>query len=78
VGGAADQRADVSMDRSAPDLATRRPADPPTRLSEAIDQAERDAIQRALAAAQGNRSEAAKTLGISVRNLFYKMKRLEI
>jgi len=52
--------------------------EPPTRLSEAVDQAERQAIQRALSAAGGNRSHAARALGVSLRNLFYKIKRLNL
>jgi two-component system response regulator AtoC len=48
----------------------------PVSLNEAVAAAEREAIQRALQAAQGNRREAAKVLGISVRTLFYKLKQL--
>jgi transcriptional regulator with PAS, ATPase and Fis domain len=46
------------------------------KLSEAVSQTERGAIERALSAAGGNRSEAARLLGVSLRSLFYKMKRL--
>jgi two-component system response regulator AtoC len=43
-------------------------------LQEVLDGAERRAIEDALQAAGGNRNEAASTLGISVRSLFYKLK----
>ena len=49
---------------------------PPVRLKAAVDAAERAAIQAALAASGGNRVEAARLLGISQRNLFYKLKKL--
>src|SRR6266542_2599842 len=42
-------------------------------LRDAIDAAERQAIEAALRAAGGNRREAAKHLGVSLRTLFYKM-----
>ena len=38
--------------------------------------AERHAIQDALKATDGNRAAAARLLGISQRNLFYKLKKL--
>src|SRR5437867_4364721 len=44
-------------------------------LREAVEVAERQAITAALAAAAGNRREAAKRLGVSLRTLFYKMDR---
>jgi two-component system response regulator AtoC len=43
-------------------------------LKEAVEAAERRALEDALQAAGGNRSEAASKLGISVRSLFYKLK----
>jgi len=46
---------------------------PPVQLREAVRAAERDALERALQAAGGNRREAAKLLGISLRSLFYKL-----
>lgn len=49
---------------------------PTVRLSDAVAAAERDAIERALTASDGNRREAAKILGVSVRTLFYKLKQL--
>lgn len=48
-----------------------------TTLEAALRSAERQAIDRALAAADGNRKEAARILGISVRSLFYKLKESE-
>jgi len=44
-------------------------------LKAAVDAAERDAISAALAAVGGNRREAARRLGVSLRTLFYKMER---
>src|SRR4051812_5338151 len=47
-------------------------------LSEAVEAAERQAISAALAAVGGNRREAAKSLGVSLRTLFYKIERYGI
>jgi len=47
-------------------------------LRDAVELAERQAITAALAAAEGNRREAAKRLGVSLRTLFYKMDRYGI
>ena len=44
-------------------------------LGEAVEAAERAAIAAALEAVDGNRREAAKRLGVSLRTLFYKMER---
>jgi len=44
-------------------------------LREAVEDAERDAIVAALKATDGNRREAAKRLGVSLRTLFYKIER---
>jgi DNA-binding NtrC family response regulator len=44
-------------------------------LEEAVTAAERQAIAVALQATDGNRREAAKRLGVSLRTLFYKMGR---
>jgi two-component system response regulator AtoC len=44
-------------------------------LRAAVEDAEQAAIARALEAADGNRRAAAKRLGISLRTLFYKMRR---
>lgn len=48
------------------------------RLREAVERAERGAILRALEAAGGSRTLAAKMLGIGLRNLYYKIKRYGI
>ncbi|NGQ94682.1 sigma 54-interacting transcriptional regulator [Brevibacillus sp. SYP-B805] len=47
-------------------------------LKQALEEAERVHILRELAAAKGNRTEAAKRLGISIRSLYYKLERLGI
>jgi len=47
-------------------------------LSDAVESAERQAITAALSAANGNRREAAKRLGVSLRTLFYKIDRYGI
>jgi two-component system response regulator AtoC len=47
-------------------------------LREASEQAEREAIEDALQAAGGNRRDAAKRLGVSLRTLFYKVSRYRI
>jgi two-component system response regulator AtoC len=47
-------------------------------LREAMDIAERQAIESALAAVGGNRRAAAERLGISLRTLFYKIDRLHL
>jgi DNA-binding NtrC family response regulator len=47
-------------------------------LSDATAAAERQAITAALAATNGNRRAAAKSLGVSLRTLFYKIERLGI
>ena len=44
-------------------------------LRAAVDAAERETIATALAAVAGNRREAARRLGVSLRTLFYKMER---
>src|SRR5215216_2498887 len=45
-------------------------------LKTQVEAVERQAIQRALEASGGNRRQAASLLGISLRTLFYKMRRL--
>jgi DNA-binding NtrC family response regulator len=53
-------------------------ADPrePAPLRDAIAGAERTAVLRALEAAGGNRGEAARILGVSLRTLYYKLRHL--
>jgi two-component system response regulator PilR (NtrC family) len=45
-------------------------------LRSQVEAVERAAIQRALDASNGNRRQAANLLGISLRTLFYKLRRL--
>jgi two-component system response regulator AtoC len=47
-------------------------------LKSQVEAVERVAIQRALEASGGNRRQAAGLLGISLRTLFYKMRRLPV
>ncbi|MGH7655767.1 MAG: sigma-54-dependent transcriptional regulator [Gemmatimonadaceae bacterium] len=47
-------------------------------LKSQVEAIERKAIQKALEAAGGNRRQAASLLGISLRTLFYKMRRLPV
>ena len=47
-------------------------------LREVSERAEREAIVAALKATDGNRREAAKGLGVSLRTLFYKIDRYRI
>ena len=47
-------------------------------LKTQVEAVERHAIQRALEASGGNRRQAASLLGISLRTLFYKMRRLPV
>ncbi|BCV22250.1 sigma 54-interacting transcriptional regulator [Moorella sp. Hama-1] len=52
--------------------------EPGLELKEAVAAAEREAIQRALAAAGGNKQEAARILGIHPSGLYQKLKRYSI
>ena len=47
-------------------------------LKSQVEAIEKKAIQKALEAAGGNRRQAASLLGISLRTLFYKMRRLPV
>jgi two-component system, NtrC family, response regulator AtoC len=47
-------------------------------LEDAVADAERRVIAAALAESNGNRREAAKRLGVSLRTLFYKIERYGI
>jgi two-component system, NtrC family, response regulator AtoC len=47
-------------------------------LRSQVEAIEREAIQRALQASNGNRRQAANLLGISLRTLFYKLRRLPV
>ncbi len=61
-----------------PAASSSTPAASPGKLRDAADAAEREAITAALHAAGGNRRDAAKRLGVSLRTLFYKMARLKL
>jgi two-component system response regulator PilR (NtrC family) len=52
--------------------------DLPSSLPDHLDQVERDIIRRALARTHYNRTQAAELLGISFRQLRYRMQRLAI
>jgi DNA-binding NtrC family response regulator len=47
-------------------------------LKTQVEMIERRAIQRALEVSGGNRRQAASLLGISLRTLFYKLRRVPI
>ena len=47
-------------------------------IQKAVERAETEAIQTALATTQGRRAEAAELLGISRKTLWEKIKTLEI
>jgi hydrogenase-4 transcriptional activator len=53
-----------------------RPTRSTERLASAIEQVERDMIQAALDRAQGNISETARSLGLTRRGLYLKLRRL--
>jgi DNA-binding NtrC family response regulator len=53
-----------------------RPAEPSAKLASAVEQVERDMIQTALDRAGGNISETARTLGLTRRGLYLKLRRL--
>jgi two-component system response regulator PilR (NtrC family) len=56
------------------------PAEPelPSSLPDHLDNVEREIIRRALAKTHFNRTQAAELLGISFRQLRYRMQRLSI
>jgi DNA-binding NtrC family response regulator/tetratricopeptide (TPR) repeat protein len=56
--------------------ASRRSAVPPANLAAAVEQMERDLIQAALDRSGGNISESARTLGLTRRGLYLKLRRL--
>jgi len=61
-----------------PRLASNGGDAPPTTLAEAVEEAEKTAIIAALAACDYHREQTAKTLGISIRTLHYKMNRYSL
>lgn len=55
------------------------PFDPDTmQIQDYLDQIERDIIEQVLKQTEGNRTQAAKRLGISFRSMRYRMERLNI
>jgi transcriptional regulator with PAS, ATPase and Fis domain len=68
---------DAAGGRGSDDAARDLPADGDGTLRQAVERAERDAIEAALRAAGGNRRIAAERLGISLRTLFNKLDRLK-
>jgi two-component system response regulator AtoC len=68
---------DAAAVRAAPRVGADGQAAPES-LDAAVERAERDAIRAALGASGGNRREAARLLGISLRTLFYKIGRYNI
>ena len=63
---------------ASPGQAASRPTVGGGTLGEAVEAAERSAIATALAAAAGNRRDAAQRLGISLRTLFYKLRQYDL
>jgi DNA-binding NtrC family response regulator len=59
-----------------PPAGSRRPGLAPGNLAAAVEQVERDLIQAALDRAGGNISETARTLGLTRRGLYLKLRRL--
>jgi len=74
-----DLRLKPLVEERTPEDAARSDGHPPvTSLPAYLDQVERDAILGALAKTNFNRTAAAKALGITFRQLRYRMQRLEI
>ena len=61
-----------------PDPAVPDPDGPPASLPDYLDQIEREAILKALERTGGNRTAAARLLGITFRALRHRMQRLEM
>jgi DNA-binding NtrC family response regulator/tetratricopeptide (TPR) repeat protein len=57
-------------------LSSSRPSRSPANLASAVEQVERDMIQAALDRTAGNISETARTLGLTRRGLYLKIRRL--
>lgn len=61
-----------------PDLLSPDPAASLPRLAPALNETERQSILTALTASSGNKPAAASLLGISIRSLYYKLKKYNI
>ena len=72
--GALIRPEDIRLRRSQRPLAPERPPDRP--LREYLDDLEREQMRQALRECHGNKTEAAKRLGISFRQFRYRMKKL--
>jgi DNA-binding NtrC family response regulator len=72
------ERAAAEPGASAPPVARMDLPEPTGTLQEQVDALEREAILRALAAAKGNKSKAARLLGVTRNGLSLKMDRLKI
>ncbi|MBR9799431.1 MAG: hypothetical protein GYB48_12905, partial [Gammaproteobacteria bacterium] len=74
---AATHQSDLSTPASAPESSTsaRELHTTPATLREAMAQAERQLIEDALRAAEGNRTRAARQLGIAKSSLYEKLNR---
>jgi DNA-binding NtrC family response regulator/tetratricopeptide (TPR) repeat protein len=68
------ERLPASTPAAAPPL--RRTVSPSANLASAVEQVERDLIQDALTRSGGNISETARTLGLTRRGLYLKLRRL--
>lgn len=65
-------------DETMPDMPTAEESGLPESLPDHLDDVEREIIRRALAKTHFNRTQAAELLGISFRQLRYRMQRLDI
>ncbi|HEV7367331.1 MAG TPA: sigma-54 dependent transcriptional regulator [Gemmatimonadales bacterium] len=75
AGGLLDCK-DFSLSNGSPALSQSAGSSGALDLKTQVEAVERAAIQRALEASNGNRRQAANLLGISLRTLFYKLRRL--
>ena len=69
-------RDDPPSRRRCPGPAARRAQSRPANLAAAVEEIERDLIQSALNRSGGNISETARTLGLTRRGLYLKLRRL--
>lgn len=75
----AERAADTLPSETAAAPSRLLPFDPDTmQIQDYLDQIERDIIEQTLKQTEGNRTQAAKRLGISFRSMRYRMERLNI